>query len=213
MSVDNHVALVITADSVGVARAGFGLPLILSPNAPWPERLRLYSRLADIIGDGFPAGSPEALAGGAMLGQSPRPRQIAIGRAANRPTQRYTLGVAAVRNLFPYQVRVSGPGFGPVTQQFVSGGAATDAQIVAGLVTALNAVPGRNYTAAGSASPFTITLNTPGAWASVEVLDPTALSTRQDHADPGVAADLAAIQLENRTTRATSARRPVPPAP
>jgi hypothetical protein len=101
-SLDNHVSMVVTADSVGVARAGFGMPLVLSPNAPRPERVRVYQRLADVISDGFAANTPEALAVGAMFGQSPHARRVAIGRAANRPTQRYSVGVAAVRNLFPY---------------------------------------------------------------------------------------------------------------
>lgn len=47
------------------------------------------------------------------------------------------------------------------------------------------------------ASPFLVTGTAPGNWFSLEVTDVTAMSNKQTHADPGVAADLDAILLED----------------
>ena len=40
MSLAEHVSLQITQDTVGISRAGFGTPMILSVNATFPERIR-----------------------------------------------------------------------------------------------------------------------------------------------------------------------------
>jgi hypothetical protein len=199
MALSDHVSLTISQDSLGVARAGFGVPLILSANAAFPERIRFYNDLAGITDDGFTTDSPEYLAARAMLSQQPHPERIAIGRAANKPTQVYTLSVATVRNSHTYEIEVKGEGVTATTASYTSDASATDGEIVVGLVAALNAVVGNNYIAAGATSPFTVTGDAAGEWFSLKV-NAADLEIAQTHADPGgggVAADLAAISLEN----------------
>jgi hypothetical protein len=197
MPLSDHVSLVITQDSAGVARAGFGVPLILSANAAFAERIRYYNSLLDVAADFADTSSPEYLAARAMFSQSPRPARIAIGRAANKPTQVFTLSVSSVQNLHTYQILVKGEGVTETTASFTSDASATDAEIVAGLVSALNAVTGNNYVAAGAASPFTVTADAAGDWFSLQVMNPADLEIAQTHADPGITADLNAIELEN----------------
>lgn len=194
-SLDNHVSLLITQDSVGIARAGFGVPMHLSYSAAWAERIRFYASLAEVAADFPTTTSPEYLAATAFFSQSPRPSRIAIGRGALPPTQVYTLSVSAVRHSHTYQIRVKGEGVTETLASYTSDADATDAEIATGLVAALNAVVGNNYIAAGTASPFTVTADAAGDWFSLEVLDPTALEIAQTHADPGIATDLAAIAL------------------
>lgn len=195
MTMTDHVQIAITVDNVGIARAGFGVPLILSHNATFPERIRWYTSIAGVTADFAVASSPERRAAAQLFAQSPRPSRIAIGRAALKPTQLYSVSVAAVRNSYKYQIKVKGQGFADTTVEFTSDANATDAEIAAGLVTALNAVASRNYTAAGAASPITLTGNASGNWFSAEVVSVDDLSIAQTHADPGVATDLAAIAL------------------
>lgn len=194
-TLDNHVSLLITQDSVGIARAGFGVPMHLSYSAAWAERIRFYTSLAEVASDFPTTTSPEYLAAQAFFSQSPRPSRIAIGRGALPPTLVYTLSVSAVRHSHTYQVRVKGQGVTETLAEYTSDADATDAEIATGLVAAINAVVGNNYIAAGTASPFTVTADTAGAWFSLEVLDPTALEIAQTNADPGIATDLAAIAL------------------
>ncbi len=199
MSLTEHVSLTIQANSSGVSRAGFGTPLILSCNAAWAERVRTYTSISAVLAD-FPiTTSPEYLAADAMFAQSPHPERIMIGRAAGKPTQRYTLSVAAVRNSYTYTIYVKGQGVTPTTVSYTSDGTATDAEIVGNLVSALNAVTGKNFTATGAASPFAITGDAAGNWFSVEVASIADLSIQQDHAEPAttLATDLSAINAEN----------------
>lgn len=200
MPLSDHVSLTITQDSVGIARAGFGVPLILSVNAAWAERVRSYTSEAAVAAD-FVTTSPEYLAAAAMFAQTPHPEKILIGRAVGKPTQRYTLSVAAVRNSYTYSIKVRGQGVTTTTVSYTSDGTATDAEIVGNLVSGLNAVTGKNFTASGASSPFTVTGDAPGNWFSLEVSNIADLSIQQDHAEPAttLATDLNAIKAENNT--------------
>lgn len=92
MALEDHVQITIIAESVSVARAGFGLPLILSHAAPFSERVRLYPSQSAVLED-FASSSPEARVSGAMFRQTPRPQQVAIGRLTVQVTQEYTSNI------------------------------------------------------------------------------------------------------------------------
>ena len=194
-TLSNHVALTISVDSLGVARAGFGVPLILSHTAAWAERVRSYTDLSGVAGD-FATTSPEYLAAQALFGQTPHPSLIKIGRAANVPTQQYTFTPTAI-NSTEYKIQVHGEGVTPEEVSYTSDASATVAEITAGLTTALNGVTGKNFTAVDNTTHVTITGDAAGDWFSLELLDPTHGVIVQDHADPGVAADIAAIVVED----------------
>lgn len=194
MPLIDHVSLNISIDSVGLQRAGFGVPLVLSANAAWAERTRSYQSLADVAAD-FAAGTPEYLQAAAIFSQSPAPSKMKIGRAALKPTLVYTLDTEVVQNNKAYTVLVSGPGITTTTATYTSDGTATAAEIQAGLVIALNAVVGNNYlAAAGGGTTVTVTADTAGAWFSLAVVTGD-LTIAATHVDPGVATDLAAIAL------------------
>lgn len=120
-SLDNYVTLTITRDSVGVARAGFGVPLILSHTAGFSERVRYYTQLSDLVDDGFAEDEPEYLAAAAILSQDPHPTRLAIGRGANAPTQVYTLDVTTTAANQEYVLTVGGVGFDETEVSYTSG--------------------------------------------------------------------------------------------
>lgn len=202
MSLNDHVTVSTTTSPAAVSRAGFGTPLVLSATAAWSERVRSYADAASVLTD-FVASSVEYQAAAAAFAQSPAPAKVKIGRAALKPTQIYQLSaINPTANISTaYKVIVKGKGAGgPVTTTtvtFTSDASPTDAEFAAGMVTQLNAVVGKNYTAAGAASPITITATAPGDWFSIEVLDRNIMACAQTHVDPGVATDLAAITLED----------------
>ena len=197
MSLVNHVSLTISQDSVNVTRAGFGTALILSHNAPFLERLRTYTDLAGMVTDGFAVDSPEYLAAAAMFAQSPSPEKVAIGNALLQPTQVYTVDVVTLKNSHPYQLSIVGEGVTPEVVSFTSDVSATANEIVTGLMGVVNAVVGKNFTATLNVDQLVITGDAAGDWFSVEILDLADLEGNQTHVDPGVATDLAAIQLFN----------------
>lgn len=202
MGLNDFVTISITKDTVGVSRAGFGVPLILSATAAWVERVRFYTSFAAVAVDFPTVTSAEYLAAQAIFSQTPKPTKIAIGRSALKPTQKYLLEIVSVLNLTAYKVVVKGTGVTTTTVTFTSDGTATNDEIVAGLVAALNAVVGKNYTAApvgpGGSQDVEITGDAAGNWFSIEVLDLNLLKIAQTHVDPGVATDLAAILNETK---------------
>lgn len=146
--ISDTVSLDIIEDTVGVSRAGFGTPLLLSYTADFAERVRTYNSLADVAEDFPTTSSFEYLAASILFSQSPKPRQFKIGRGALAPTQVATVEVSTVRNSHPYTIGVKGEGVTDTSISSTSGASATKAAIHDALVTALNAVVGKNFTAA-----------------------------------------------------------------
>lgn len=190
------ISMSITVDSVGVQQPGFGIPLILSSTATWTERTRFYTSLAGVLVD-FASTTPEYAMAAALFSQTVQPAKIAIGRCANKPTQKYSI-VPTVVNSTDYKVRV-----GANTVTYPSDANATNDEITDGLATLINALTGDTTTAStpgGSGSHvLTLTANAAGNYDAVEVLDPSLLAITQDHADPGLAADLGAIAAEDNS--------------
>lgn len=204
MSVPGYVTVTITRDSVGVARAGFGVPLLLSYNAAWSgDRVRTYNSLIDVADD-FATTTVEYMTAQQAFGQSPRLQSLKIARGDLPATQRYSIAVGTPVNSHVYTFNVLGEGFsqdGVVTA--ASDSSATNDEVVALIVTALNGVTGNNYTASavGSVGSQTVQVvaDAAGDWFAIEIAraDIGNLTISQDHADPGVATDLAAIELED----------------
>ncbi len=202
MALSDHVQLTITLDSVGIARAGFGVPMILSHCADWEELIRYYNTLADVAAD-FDEGTPELRAATALFSQSPHPTSIAIGNASSVTVmQQYTVSIRDVRDSFAYKILVKGEGFDDTTITVTSDSAASNDEIVAALVTQLNTVTDKNYTAAlvpdSSGNAYlTATGNADCDWFSLEMQDVTALTVAQTHTVTGLGTALDAILLED----------------
>lgn len=196
MSISNHVSISISQDSSGLARIGFGIPLIISHTAAWAERVRSYTSLAGVAADFAVTTSPEYLAAQALFSQSPHPKTIKIGRASLAPTQICRLTPTA-QNSTVYSVTVGGEGFTTTTVSYTSDATATVAEICTGLTSVINGIASNNYLASDDTTHITITGDAAGDWFSVEVASPDLLKNEQLHADPGIATDLAAIALED----------------
>lgn len=201
-SLSDYVSITITQNSVGITRAGFGVPMILSASATWAtDLIRFYGDVNSVATD-FPPGTapgPEYLAAQALFAQSPAPSSIAIGKSGNKPTLAYQITALTPTSFLnqTYQINVVGTGVTSTQVTFTSDGTPTDAEWAAGIVAALNAVVGKNFTAAGAASPVTVTANSAGAWFSLEIVNVNLMKIKATHADPGVAADLLAIANQN----------------
>ncbi len=152
------VQVQINIDNVGVSRPGYGMPLIVSHNATFPDRIRFYSAVSEATEADFASDSPEALMLTAFFSQSPKPPTVAIGRADGaKPTKRYSIKVPAspgAKSAYAYVIEVKGEGVTETDATYTSDSAATIAEVHNGIVTALNAVTGKNYTAAFAALTF-----------------------------------------------------------
>lgn len=117
MSIDQHVSVTIRVNNAGIARQGFGTIGVLTYKNVFPERSRSFRRLADVIALGFAADSPEAIAVGRILGQSPHPPSVKLLRGDLPPTLAYRIDVIDVEVGKTYALNVEGEG---VTETEVS---------------------------------------------------------------------------------------------
>lgn len=200
LQLSDIVEIQVSVESSGLALPGFGIPLILSANADFSERVRTYASASEVAVD-FDLDSPEYLAAAVAFAQTSRVSRLKIGRCANKPTQVFTLSVAAVANSTAYKARVTGQGFTATDITVTSDSSVTNDEIVAALVTALNTVANKNYTAAATGTSgsqiVTITGTAAGDWFAVDSLDLAYLSVTQTHSNPDVVADLEAIAAED----------------
>lgn len=201
MSDSDYVQVNLTVQNNGVARQGYGKGLIVSHTADWVERTRTYSSLLGVLED-FDADEPEAIAAAAIFSQEPHPPSIGIGRATGAIIQRYDSEVVDVVEGAKYRLRVNGTGFDETLIEVTAGVGDDEDDIVGDLVTALNAVVDKNYTAsavvdASGPDMLRIVGNAAGDWFSVEVLDRALLSIAQTHADFDVDEDLTAMLDED----------------
>jgi hypothetical protein len=167
------------------------VPLIVDAHSRFAERIRFYTDIAGMVTDGFLTTDAAYKAASVLLAQNPQITQFAIGRRANKPTLAFDLTPLAV-NTKAYKVKLNGT---EVT--YTSDGTATVAEITAGLTTALTALGVAGVTITDAGTKVTLVGAAAGNWFSVETEDIINLKLKQVHADPGIAADMDAIQLEN----------------
>lgn len=188
--ITDEVDVQITAASAKISQVGFGLPLLLSFTAAWAERVREYNKLADVAAD-FAATTPEYLWASALFSQTPRPPKLLIGRCALPPTQKFEI-TPVVHDNYTYKFTIN-----EQVVSYLSDGSATAAEITAGLKTALDLL-GLAVTSSQQTgnTVLRIVANVAGAHFRFKTTDRANMPVVQNHADPGVATDLAAIALE-----------------
>ena len=195
-TLDQVANIQISLASSGLTQVGFGVPLILGYTPTWVERSRTYTDIDGVTAD-FATTAVEYRAALVLFGQNPRPEKVVIGRGSNKPTQRYRVYVSSVVNSKRYAVSVNGTEYA-----ITSDGTATNDEIVAALEAAIDpacTAGGATASVVGAVGSqyLEIVGNAAGNWISISVGDIAYLKLVQDHADPGIAADLDAIRLEN----------------
>lgn len=188
MALKDIVDVEITADLPGVTRQGFGLLLILSAHTRYPDRIRQYADPSGLLADGFLVTDPEYVAVQRAFQQEPRPARVGLARRERVPTMHWTITPAPF-NATRYNMTVAGRAV-----SVLSDANATAPEIALLLKTAIDlfALP---LTTAVVGNTLTITANVAGAWFQVAVENEQRLALMQDQVDPGVAADLAELQL------------------
>jgi hypothetical protein len=146
MSLQDIVNVQITRETKAVSRAGFSTINILGVNKAFPERIRYYSKLSDVLDD-FRSVDEEYIAAQAVFAQSPSVTRVAISR--RETSDNTVITVATVANSTEYTCTINGTEF-----SFTSDADATALEIAAGLVAAINL----------GSEPVTATDNTDGTY-------------------------------------------------
>jgi hypothetical protein len=147
MSLDDIVNVQISLESPSITRAGFGVPAILDFNTKFAELARVYDSTAAMADDLFGPSDAAYVAAQKVFGQNPHPGQVVVLRRPSGPVMRWEI-TPTVENLAAYTGKLHKLGTAEETFLFTSDGTATLAEIIAGLVAAINALVGNaNFTA------------------------------------------------------------------
>jgi hypothetical protein len=89
MGLDSIVDVSITTQTTNPARAGFGVPLLVSyfPTSLFSDRTRLYTSLSGMIADGFLTTDAAYLMAVALKAQNPSVKEWKVGRRAGAAVQ------------------------------------------------------------------------------------------------------------------------------
>lgn len=208
----DFVEVTITTVSTVLARAGFGIPLILSANMTTTARTAECASLAEVDAvAGISASSPEYKLAQVLFSQARKPTKVILGRLANKPTQVWTIKVptvpsSGVANSTAYEFLVTQPNdAAEQSVTYTSDADATNAEIIDGLKTAFDAlsISGITSSTSGSGDSKVLLLTASAAGTVFSTRVPVAqrgyLWVAASHSDPGFSADLTAIRSENDT--------------
>lgn len=132
MGLDSIVNVQVSRQTQGVTQAGFGVPLILGPNAPFPNtEIREYTSIAAVAED-FQTSDAEYVMAQKLFSQSPRPEKVKIGLTSAAVAQVVTV-TPALANNFEYLVTVGG-----VEYSYTSDANALATEIVEALTRLIN---------------------------------------------------------------------------
>jgi hypothetical protein len=193
-AIDDIVRVTINRESSAVSRAGFGTALLVSVHTRFAERLRIYSGgdiLGDMVTDGFETTDVAYLQAAKALAQSPRPSAVAIGRAVT-PTARVVDFLIVAANAFTYRITING-----VDSTFLSDSDATQAEIQAGLVAAVNASTQAAYVTATPQAGDTVRVTADIAGNQFTHAQSANLTPTVSTAGNGPVEDMDAIEAEN----------------
>lgn len=201
MDLSEIVSIVITQQTRTPTQAGFGIPLILSHQPTWTERVREYSTFSDFAVDFPNSGSTKAeyACASKIFSQNPHPTKVFVGRADDSiPTAQFELTPNVLAN-YKYSFFVDiGAGWQEVT--FTSDGTPTATEITAGLKSAFDLIVTSGWTSSQQSSDTVLRLlaSSAGNWLNIKSADAN-LPIIQNHASPsGLTTALDAILVENK---------------
>jgi len=134
MAITDIANVVISLQTSGVSRQGFGTPLFAASHRSFEERVRAYNSLTAVAED-FDTSSAAYKAATAYFSNSPAPRQIKIGRREAD----VTLAFGTVETGKVYTVSVAS-GSDTVEATYTALALDTGAEVAAALKTAIDAV-------------------------------------------------------------------------
>lgn len=197
MSLDSIVNVNITSATTTVSQTGFGTPLLFAYHTEWTNELvREYTSLSGMTTDGFVATDPAYQMAVHVFAQNPKPKSVKVGRRQNAPTQTFDLTPTDTTEGLIYTITIEAPD-GTASEDFTYTVQAADtvADIIDGLVADMVGHSGA-WTETDNTTKLTIASDVAGILFNYTGIN-RELTVEDVTADPGVAADLAAIVLED----------------
>lgn len=163
LNIDSIVEVQVDRITKLPSRLGFGTALILDINLVQPADIMTYDDPDDMLADGFTTASEAYKAALSLMSQNPHPVNFKVGKRAANVAQVNTITPVVV-NAFNYTVTINGS-----VHAYLSDGDATAAEIVAGLLAAINGGPQAAAVTASGVATLIITSDVAGQGFSIAV--------------------------------------------
>lgn len=192
MSLESIVDVTITTATAAPTRVGFGIPLVMAYHTHFIERQRTYTSLIGMVADSFTTSEDAYRIATALFAQNPKPASIVVGRMGSSAVRTYTFTPIAVDSE-TYTIYCGG-----IAATFVADATATVAEICTGLKAAIDALS-QNLTVTDNTTSITVAANAITDQIAVYSNDKALILTNDETADGDIAADIAAVSVENDT--------------
>lgn len=211
-ALDQIVSVTIDRNTTFPDQVGFGTPLIAAyvPTTLMPARTAAFTSLTEMTTAGFKTNDAAYKAASAAFSQNPRPPVVKIGRRANAPQQVLTITPTDTTEGSVHEVTVVGYGDSAFasrtassdTATYTAGSGESATDICNGLRAAFAALNGAAGQAGDWADGGTSTLTVTASNTTMDGLvfgvtytvNGVPQGIQDDTPDPGIAADLTAIQ-------------------
>lgn len=188
--IDNIVAVSVTTETKTVTQEGFGTPLIGGYHAHYLDLVREYDEPSGLLDDSFTTADPIYKTAQKIFSQNPRPKSFKVGRFTSAPTQIIEITPLIVVTGTKYSGKVNG-----LAWTYTQGGTQTVAAACTGIQTAIDALAGVTA-AVHTSTSVRVTTDAAGAVLPYSFDQAASVFTVGDiTADPGIAAELAAISV------------------
>lgn len=169
-----------------VSQQGFGTPLIAAAHDFWPERVRTFSELIELVTPPLdvPITHPVYLQAKALKAQQPSPAQFKVGKRDSAATQIFKLTPSVAAEGSTYNFRIDSV---PLTASVPAAG--TVAQACTAIAAAITAATELEVTAVATATEVTVTSDTAGARHSFGATSAN-IGYADATTDPGIEDDL-----------------------
>lgn len=137
MGIEEVVDVQISIQDVSVTRAGFGIGLIVGSSGKLVGKTQIFANITAVEAV-FTSGDPELAMATAYFGQEIKPESLVIGQRDADVAQKDKILITALQDNTLYSVTISIDGAVGIQHDFTSDGDATRAEIVDGLIAAIN---------------------------------------------------------------------------
>lgn len=198
MSLEDVVTINITKQAASISRDSFNVPLLMVYHTVTPNLLDTYSSVKAMTDAGFPAAHPAVQMATRMFAQNPRVNSVMVGKRSNAFTQTVEIYPTVITEGYIYSFQYVDASAVVTDIEYTVPGAAT----IASVCTALAALISPLNDSVPTANPTNVSIvATTGKLFDLRGLpNPDHLKVKDVTPDPGIAADLSAIEaLDSRS--------------
>ena len=200
MALSDIVQVTITSNSRGISRVGFGTPLVVGVTTHIPGLTKLYTlgtAAIDLVTDGFGTNDPIYLAVTALARNTPKPRQVIVGKLLTDFDQTFDLEVKTIIALGGelFEFTITAPDGTVTTITYTATAADTETVIAAALSSQITAIT--DLTSTPTAGVMAVVADNSSEMFFVDGLDVTIMDFEETTLDSSLVADVAAITASN----------------